>query len=141
MYTSDIEGRYGQINKTGFVYLLIALFCALFGAVYERFSHEVYSGYMIYAFAFPLAGGTLPYMMLSVSGCRRLPGRLSLNLYNTGIATLTVGSIMQGVLDIYGTTNDLLKVYWFAGFGFTLTGLSVYILKDSKIKHGTEKLP
>jgi len=141
LYTSDIEGRYGQINKTGFVYLLIALFCALFGAVYERFSHEVYSGYMIYAFAFPLAGGTLPYMMLSVSGCRRLPGRLSLNLYNTGIATLTVGSIMQGVLDIYGTTNDLLKVYWFAGFGFTLTGLSVYILKDSKIKHGTEKLP
>ncbi len=132
MYTSDIEGRYGQINKTGFVYLLIALFCALFGAVYEHFSHEVYSGYMVYAFAFPLAGGTLPYTILSVSGCRRLPGRLALNLYNTGIAALTVGSIMQGVLDIYGTTNDLLKVYWFAGVGFTLTGLSVYILKLQK---------
>ena len=37
--------------KTGFAYLLAALFCALFGFVYERFSHEVYSGFMIYAMA------------------------------------------------------------------------------------------
>ncbi|MGF7143887.1 hypothetical protein HNQ56_002317 [Anaerotaenia torta] len=141
MSTSDIEGRYKQISKISFVYLIIALFCALFGAIYEHFSHEVYSDYMVYAFAFPLAGGTLPYMILSMFGCKCLPGRLSLNLYNSGIAALTVGSIMQGVLDIYGTSNDLLKVYWFAGVGFTLTGLSVYALRDSKIMHGMEKLP
>ncbi len=134
MCTSDTEKRYKQISKIGFVYLLIALFCVLFGAIYEHFSHEVYSAYMVYAFAFPLAGGTLPYMILAMSGSQRLPGRLSSHLYNTGIATLTVGSMMQGVLDIYGTTNELLSVYWFAGFGFTLTGLLVYLLKDSKIK-------
>ena len=33
-------------------YLLSTVICALFGAVYELFSHEVYSYYMIYAFAF-----------------------------------------------------------------------------------------
>jgi len=33
---------------------------------------------------------------MSFYGCRRIPGRLTLNLYNAGIAALTVGSIMKG---------------------------------------------
>ena len=40
-------------------YAAASLFCALFGAVYELFSHEVYSYSMIYAFIIPLAGGAL----------------------------------------------------------------------------------
>lgn len=98
------------MEKTVFAYLLASLFCAFFGAVYEAFSHEVYSGYMLNAFAFPLAGGALPFMAKSLSG-RRFPGRLSGSLYHCGIATLTVGSIMTGVLEIYGTTNGLVNVY------------------------------
>lgn len=129
MFILDIKEQGKHIVKTGYIYLLISLFCVLFGAVYEYFSHEVYSGYMIYAFVFPLAGGTLPLMSLARFGCRHLPGRITLNLYNAGIAALTVGSIMEGVMEIYGTTNDMLKVYWIVGFGFAGTGLLLYVIK------------
>lgn len=113
--TSDIEqGK--RPGKAALVYLLAAIFCALFGAVYERFSHEVYSYYMIYAFAFPLVGGALPYMLL---GAKWNPG----GLFHAGIATLTVGSIVNGILAIYGTTNGLTAVYWLSGWILVAVGV------------------
>ena len=126
LFISDTELRKRNMCKISLIYLLIAIFCALFGIIYEQFSHGVYSGYMIYAFAFPLIGGTLPFAALSLFAHGLLPGRLSRFLYNAGIAALTVGSIMKGVLEIYGTTNDLLIIYRFAGFGFVGTGLMIY---------------
>ena len=36
-------------------------------------------------------------------------------LYGSGIITLTIGSVMKGVLDIYGTTNGKIIVYPVAG--------------------------
>ena len=41
-------------------------FLALFGAIYEIFSHEVYSYFMLYAFAIPLAMGLLPYSIIMI---------------------------------------------------------------------------
>ena len=128
MFTSDIKLQKRHIAKTGFVYLLVSLFCVLFGAVYEYYSHEVYSAYMIYAFVFPLAGGALPFTLISRYGCRCIPGRLTRNLYHAGIAALTVGSIMEGVMEIYGTTNEMLKIYWIVGFGFVGIGLLLYVI-------------
>ena len=140
MFISDTEAQKRHIAKTGFAYLLVSLFCVLFGAIYEHFSHEVYSGYMIYAFVFPLAGGTLPFAALSLHGRIRSPGRVPLNLYNAGIAALTVGSIMEGVLEIYGTTNDLLVAYWFVGFGLAGIGLMLYVTGLQKNKSRKENL-
>ncbi len=125
---SDTEKKCQETKKTGFIYLLIALFCILFGAIYESFSHGVYSGYMIYAFVFPLAGGTLPFYALSFSQRQFFPERLSLNLYHSGIAALTVGSIFQGVLEIYGTTNRLVRVYGMLGIFFVCAGLLSYFI-------------
>ena len=48
---------------------------ALFGAIYELFSHDVYSYYMIYAFAIPLLMGVLPYEAMLVFN--KYPGRFS----------------------------------------------------------------
>lgn len=96
-------------------YILASLFCALFGAIYEVFSHEVYSYHMIYAFIIPLAGGALPFLQFAVGRAKRYPGRNSRRLYHAGIATLTVGCIMSGILKIYGTTNALIGIYWIAG--------------------------
>ena len=42
-------------------------YSAVLGAVYELFSHGVYSYFMLYAFLFPLAGGALPLLALSLS--------------------------------------------------------------------------
>jgi len=128
LFISDIDTQKKYILKTGFNYLLVSLFCLLLGAVYEHFSHEVYSYYMIYAFAFPLAGGTLPMYAIAL-GKLISPKRLTLNLYNAGIAALTVGSIFKGVLDIYGTTNNLLFVYWVLGSSLCLAGILLYLLR------------
>ncbi len=86
------------------------IFCIVFGAVYERFSHEVYSYYMIYAFVIPLIGSVLPMLAVGMKESKRLqPG--TLKLWNLGIVTLTVGSLAKGALDIYGTSSPLLIVY------------------------------
>ncbi len=104
MYTSD-----NKLWRHMMGALLAGLWFAFFGAVYERFSHEVYSFFMIYAFGVPLCLGALPYGLLALKG-RRLPGTF-LNLWNSALLTLTVGCVFKGVLDIYGTTNRLLIVY------------------------------
>ncbi len=131
LYTSAISKEHKTMAKTGFVYLFISLFCALFGAVYEVFSHEVYSYYMIYAFGFPLAGGALPFFTLAFAS-RSLPSKVSLNLYHCAIATLTIGSILQGVLEIYGTTNRLIYAYWIVGLALFSTSIILYIVRLTK---------
>lgn len=123
MYTSDIELNRKQASKTAFVYLLVALFFVLFGAVYEIYSHEVYSYYMLYAFAFPLIGGTLVFNILSFLKLLKYPNAIARNLYHSGIATLTVGSVVQGVLEIYGTTNALSHYYWSVGIVLIVIGV------------------
>ncbi len=116
----------GAIRRWAFSYLLIALCCMLFGAVYERFSHGVYSGFMLYAFAVPLVGGTLLCFLLDQFSRTWMPGRLIRNLYHSGIAAWTVGCLFQGVLEIYGTTNRLTAVYWIVGFCFTAAAAAGY---------------
>jgi hypothetical protein len=116
-----------NMAKTGFVYLFISLFCVLFGAVYECFSHQVYSYFMLYAFVFPLACGVLPFLGLAFLKWP-IPGKISCNLYHSGIAALTIGSLFKGILEIYGTTNRLVLVYWVVGFVFLFGGLISYWL-------------
>ena len=125
MFISAIDQRQ-QMAKTGFVYLFVTLVTALTGAVYEIFSYGIYSYSMIYAFAYPLAGGVLPFFWLAFF-CRRLPGRVSLNLYHSGLATMTVGSLFTGVLEIYGTTNRLVFVYWIAGVVLVGSGTFLFL--------------
>ncbi len=126
MSISDINNR--KAIKVTLIYLVISCFCALFGAVYERFSHEVYSFFMIYAFAFPLAGGALPFAAYALTGAN-YPSAIARNLYHAGIATLTVGSIVQGVLAIYGTANDLSRFYWIAGAGLVIAGVAAGLVQ------------
>lgn len=103
-----------QAARISFVYLAAALLTALFGGVYELFSHGVWSGWMVYAFAFPLAGGALPYAAVGLWG-KRLPDPTVRLLGHCAVATFTVGSLVQGVLAIYGTTNRLTGCYWAVG--------------------------
>ena len=130
MYTWDIKVK--KSIRTAFVYLLVSLFCILFGAVYELFSHEVYSYYMIYAFVFPLAGGSLPFCTLCLTRSSRYPCTVARELYHTGIATLTVGSIVQGILEIYGTSSSLIDLYWYIGPLFTLSGIAYCFIQWKK---------
>lgn len=132
LYISDIDVNKRKASHTAFVYLLIVIFCSLFGAVYELYSHEVYSFYMIYAFAFPLIGGVLPFSILNMASAPKYPNALSRNLYHSGIATLTVGSIVRGVLEIYGTMNALTEYYLPVGVSFVAAGIMIYLIQMLK---------
>lgn len=116
-------------------YLGAALFCGIFSLVYEHFSHGVYSGFMVFLFLFPLAGGALPFGAIRLMGARCFPGRLALNLYHSGIAALTVGSCLQGVLEIYGTTSPYMPVYWIAGGALAGSGMVCFLLTASGRRH------
>ena len=65
-----------------------------------------------------------------------MPGESLVSLYNCGIATLTVGSIFQGVLEIYGTTNSLVNVYLVLGNMLIISAVAIYIGAILK-KHST----
>lgn len=139
LFASDISNDKKSCIKTGLIYLIVSIFVAVFGAIYELFSHGVYSYFMIYAFSFPLIGGLLPFFLLSFSSIRK-PGRIGTNLYHSGIATLTVGSIFEGIIAIYGTTSFLSIFYWITGSALVVIGLICYII-SLLIKRGGKPVP
>ena len=47
---------------------------------------------------------------------------MSNNLYNAGVATLTIGSLVYGILEIYGTTNSKVIVYFIVGVFLLILG-------------------
>ncbi|MBO6112381.1 MAG: hypothetical protein J6P45_04975 [Lachnospiraceae bacterium] len=111
---SEENADWAYADKLFERYFFISLFLMLFGAVYEWFSHGVYSYYMLYAFGFPLIGGALPCLLCIMNGRKLLPG-MSNCLWGAGIAALTAGSLFKGVLDIYGTSSDLGILYPIVG--------------------------
>lgn len=115
--------------------IIAALFCALFSAVYEAFSFGVYSYFMLFAFVIPLLGCSLPYSII-VYRSKGIPGALALNLWNSGIALLTVGAIVQGVIEIYGTTNRLVIFYGIAGAVFCISGIAAWLKASSSYEEG-----
>ena len=123
-----IDERRKHSRRTALIFLCISLFCGLFSAVYEYFSHGVYSNYMVYLFLFPFAGGVLPYAVLGFAPRMPCPSKAASRLYNLGVATLAAGSCVKGVLDIYGTTSLYMPVYWVVGAALIVIGLMVYII-------------
>ncbi len=113
--SADILKKHLIFNLAG------TLFLVLFGAVYEINSHGVFSYYMIYAFALPLVFGVTLYTILLL--IKKYPNRVFLNLWNSAIAAFSVGSVFQGVLEIFGTTNALSIVYPIAGAALTVSSL------------------
>lgn len=140
MTLSTLDTERKKVIKTAFVYAAVTVFCAFFGAVYELFSHGIYSYYMIYAFGFSLVGGVLPSL---ISLCRKevkIHGIYSRYFYRSAIAVFTVGSIFRGVLDIYGTTSRLSAVYPAAGLLLLILSAVTFFIKDSGEEGKSEEI-
>ena len=74
MYTSDKNEiiRYADdVLHDAFLFLAAGIACAVFGLIYEIFSHEVYSFYMIYAFLIPLVPGALLNLVIAWLAVRK----------------------------------------------------------------------
>ncbi len=131
MSTSVTAHKLNPQQKLILIDLFTALFCALFGAVYELFSHGVYAYGMLYAFVFQLVLGVLPLLLITMLRAP-YPNRFARSAYHAGIAALTVGSLVSGALAIYGTTNPLTLVYWIAGGALSALGAAAYLVPLTK---------
>lgn len=121
LYTLDIK-------KVRMRYLIISIFCLIFSGIYEYFSHGVYSAYMITPGVVLLIMGVILVPLM-----HKLFDRISFNLYNSFLACLLTGSYIKGILDIYGTTNDLIYVYLIADIVFFL--LTIIFIIRGRIVH------
>lgn len=100
------------------VYLISSLFVIAFGQIYEIFSHGIFSWFMILAFV-PLLVCFLVWLaiwLLSVKKhIKKKPDIIFQKCFNLSAIILSIGCIVQGVVDIYGTTSRLISVYWIVG--------------------------
>ncbi len=139
MYTSDTEykNRTGSADllRSGTAYLIASVLVAAAGWMYELFSHGVYSNYMIYAFMVPLVCGALPDILAATRGCRskKRSGSSASGLRLAAVVTLTAGSLIKGVLDIFGTTNRLLVIYPIIGLALAIAALIAYIWQNRTV--------
>jgi len=89
---------------------------------------------MIFAFVIPLVMGCLFYTIIYLTKTNKYFNRLSLSLLNSSILAFSLGSIMKGVLDIYGTTNSMLVIYIWIGISLIVLSIIFNIIYNLKKK-------
>lgn len=110
-------------------YACVTVFCLVFFLIYDRFSHGVRSPYMTFLFGWPLALGLFPSVVWTLFPCLRRQGMWSKNAYHSGVATLTVSSMLRGIFEIAGTASDYQLYLMIAGAAMMIAGIAAYVAK------------
>ena len=121
MSTSDMNNKRHGLRKTIIAYLILSAACVCVANVYALFGHGIRSAAMDFMFLYPLLGGGLVYCLIALLFPRlnlRRHYRLACNLYNSGIAALTVGALLKGIVEIAGTGSAWSSLFAYAGIGF-----------------------
>lgn len=120
MSTSVTKASKKRLKKTAVVYALITVFFFIFSRIYEHFSFGETSVYMHYLFGVPLIGGMVLLIFQKI-----IPNlsRLSLNLWNSAVATIATGVLFRGIVNLSGRSTTLDLPYWYMGIG--LAGLAL----------------
>jgi hypothetical protein len=124
-------------KKTFRRWIGIAVFCAFFSSVYEYFSHGVYSRSMISLFLYPLLLCALPCMIFQKNPDRAPADPAAWNLWTSGAVTLLFGSLVKGVVEIYGTTTPFSVIYPVLGILLLFAGAAVYLAAVRRRENGT----
>ena len=103
----------------------------IFGIIYESFSHNVYSNYMMYAFLIPLFGMVV-YGIIYIFELNKYYSEFAMKIFNSSIITFTFGSVIKGVLEIYGTTNKLITIYLIFGIIMIILSVITNIIYNNK---------
>lgn len=116
-------------------YLAISGILAVFRAIYEAFSHQVYSAPMIFLFAIPLIFGALP-TILSMKFLKlhiKNPWQNLIHIF--AVATLTVGSALAGVFEIYGSSNAFVIWYFVVGGAMLAVSFAMWLMGFLRLDH------
>ena len=114
-----------RFKKTAVVYTLITVFFFIFSRIYEHFSFGETSVYMHWLFGVPLIGGVVLLIFQKL-----IPNlsRLSLNLWNSAVATIAAGVLFRGIVNLSGRSTTLDAPYWYVGISFAILAiLSIFI--------------
>lgn len=75
---------------------------------------------MHYMFCVPLIGGAVLLGLLQL-----IPtlSRLSYNLWNSSVATITAGCLLRGIINLSGRSTTLDQPYWYIGAALLVLSL------------------
>ena len=128
MSTSVTNPSKKRFKKTALSYILLTIFFFAFGRIYETFSFGETSSHMHYLFALPIAGGSLLLLFMKM-----IPNlsRLSFNLWNSAVATMTAGMLFRGIVNLSGRSTTLDQPYWYLGTAFVALALLSMVVTRS----------
>ena len=123
--TNPIKQR---LKKTILWYTLISAFFFVGSRIYEHFSFGETSAFMHYLFLIPLMGGALLVaLQLVVKGL----SRITLNLWNSAVATATAGALYRGIVNLSGRSTPLDQPYYYvAGIFLALALISIFFVRS-----------
>ena len=114
-------------KKAPLLYLMVSALCLIIFLIYDRYSHGVRSPYMTYLFILPLTLGFIPADIFSRVPDILKPNRLTYNIYNSGVASLTVSSLLKGVFDIAGNSSKYQQFLMIFAVVMLALGVTCYI--------------
>ena len=134
MSTSVTKASKKRFKKTAIVYALITIFFFIFSRIYEHFSFGETSVYMHYLFGVPLIGGVVLLIFQKM-----IPNlsRLSLNLWNSAVATIATGVLFRGIVNLSGRSTTMDLPFWYVGIG--LAGLALLSMSFTRSVWVTEE--
>lgn len=126
-----------QRGKVFLFYFVLSVFFFIFSRIYESLSYGEFSFFMHYLCIVPIIGGGILLAFLFF-----LPqlSRLSYNLWNSGVAVITTGFLLRGIINLSGRSTTLDAPYWMIGSGFlglTLVTILWSLLKQKRIVEKT----
>ena len=135
MSTSVTKKRFSRLGKTATVYLILSIFLFIFSRVYVSLSYGEVSIFMNTLSLVPLIGGGLLVGLLYLQPTL---SRLSFNLWNSGVAVLTAGFLLRGIINLSGRSTTLDWPYWLMGAGFlglALVSIGLSLFQSKKIRN------
>ena len=134
MSTSVTKASKKRFKKTAVVYALITVFFFIFSRIYEHFSFGETSAYIHYLFGVPLIGGMVLLIFQKI-----IPNfsRLSLNLWNSAVATIATGVLFRGIVNLSGRSTTMDLPFWYVGIG--LAGLALLSMSFTRSVWVTEE--
>jgi len=112
-----IKTNYGRQTRAFLIASAVAL---VFSIIYNQNSHGVYSSFMTLLCLWPLAGAAYSFVWGKISGFQN---KFSNNLVCAGFATLTMGSMLRGIVEIAGTTSGYIIYFFIVGMVLILGGI------------------
>lgn len=130
--STSVTNSTTRVSRTFISYLAITAFLFIFSRIYESLSYGEVSVFMHYMFCVTLIGGTV---LLGLLQLMPTLSRLSYNLWNSGVATITAGCLLRGIINLSGRSTTLDQPYWYIGAGFLVISLVGLFINPSANNH------